>query len=712
MPHAESVFPLGIPIAPTEPTDPNPTHIAEYGRGGLMSVADAAARDAIPSDRKTVGMLVYVQSESSYYRLSALPSTWDVLALPAAQVVTTVRNSTGVTIPKGSAVRISGATGNRPNVVLAQANTYTSAEAIGLVTQDIPNNSDGTVTEIGIVENLDTSAFSIGDILYLSPTVAGGLTNVEPSKPNWQVQIGMVTWSNPANGRILVNLRVESTKTEYITDMTATGEAVATAVDQAAARAAIGMSTAGGDLSGSYPNPAVETRGRIAYTTQYQMDGTGAGDFVTATADNATVTFTTYATMATLQGDDRSRCAIRHADSAMATVPTWELGQHAGVEVEASVRVIAFDTANNHQCGVGIWRFHTCPSNLDTIGAETLVGFYPKNGTWWVGVYVTAGVSCGNAGTVNHDTGVSVTVDRLLRVVAFPGQAGGLFYIDGVPVYRYSGAIHDPDNTVAYLGAWLQDRTGTSPAGAEVRVNSMVARHTMARNDPRLSDARTPLPHTHGNITNAGAIGSTNGLPIKTGTGGVLEAGSFGTTAGTFCEGNDARLALQTITLTGDVTGSGTGSFAATIASDAVTFAKLQNLNTDTLVGRDAAGSGDATEITVGGGIEFTGSNALRTTAFTGDVTKTAGGTALTIANDAVTYAKMQNVSATDRLLGRSSAGSGDVEEITCTAAGRAILDDADAAAQRTTLGVPTIYSGTTPPDNLTGNDGDLYFEY
>lgn len=44
-------------------------------------------------------------------------------------------------------------------------------------------------------------------------------------------------------------------------------------------------------------------------------------------------------------------------------------------------------------------------------------------------------------------------------------------------------------------------------------------------------------------------------------------------------------------------------------------------------------------------------------------------------------------VSTNDRVLGRVTAGSGSVEEITCTAAGRAILDDADAAAQRTTLG-------------------------
>ncbi len=46
----------------------------------------------------------------------------------------------------------------------------------------------------------------------------------------------------------------------------------------------------------------------------------------------------------------------------------------------------------------------------------------------------------------------------------------------------------------------------------------------------------------------------------------------------------------------------------------------------------------------------------------TGDVT---GSTALTIANDAVTYAKMQNVSAASKLLGRGDSGSGDPQEIT-----------------------------------------------
>jgi hypothetical protein len=225
----------------------------------------------------------------------------------------------------------------------------------------------------------------------------------------------------------------------------------------------------------------------------------------------------------------------------------------------------------------------------------------------------------------------------------------------------------------------------------------------------------------------------------------------------------------------------------AGIANAAVTFAKLQTIGTDRLLGRDTAATGSPEEISLSADLEFTGAQAIRIVAWSGgDITKTAGGTSGTINNNAVTYAKMQdvtatarfigritagagdpeeltgtqatslldqfstatttkgvvpgsngastanflradgtwaapsvggiadddygditisggvwtidagavsyskiqNVSATDRVLGRQTAGAGSIEEITCTAAGRALIDDADAAAQRTTLGL------------------------
>lgn len=53
----------------------------------------------------------------------------------------------------------------------------------------------------------------------------------------------------------------------------------------------------------------------------------------------------------------------------------------------------------------------------------------------------------------------------------------------------------------------------------------------------------------------------------------------------------------QTITLTGDVTGSGTGSFAATIANNAVTDAKLRQSAALSVVGRSANSTGDVADI-------------------------------------------------------------------------------------------------------------------
>ena len=70
---------------------------------------------------------------------------------------------------------------------------------------------------------------------------------------------------------------------------------------------------------------------------------------------------------------------------------------------------------------------------------------------------------------------------------------------------------------------------------------------------------------------------------------------------------------------------------------------------------------GDVTVNVIGGTGITANANDIAHTAHTGDVT---GATALTIANDAVTYAKMQNVSATNKILGRDSSGAGVVEEI------------------------------------------------
>lgn len=66
-----------------------------------------------------------------------------------------------------------------------------------------------------------------------------------------------------------------------------------------------------------------------------------------------------------------------------------------------------------------------------------------------------------------------------------------------------------------------------------------------------------------------------------------------------------------------------------------------------------------------------------------------------TVDDNTLVAAKL-SATATDKLFGRSTAGAGAGEEITCTAAGRALIDDANAAAQRTTLGLGTAATSNT----------------
>ncbi len=115
------------------------------------------------------------------------------------------RNSTGSTILNGAVVYISGAQGQNPRISLAQANAESTSRVIGVATHNISNNTVGKVCTFGIVGDLNTSAYNEGDVLYLSTSVAGGLTTTRPSAPNQAVMVGTVIHSAVNDGKILVH---------------------------------------------------------------------------------------------------------------------------------------------------------------------------------------------------------------------------------------------------------------------------------------------------------------------------------------------------------------------------------------------------------------------------------------------------------------------------------------------------------------------------
>jgi hypothetical protein len=127
---------------------------------------------------------------------------------PASVLVEQVRNTTGATLTKGTAVYISGATGQIPTVSKALATSdSTSAQTLGLITSNLANNSNGYVTIIGLVSNLDTSAYTDGAQLYLSPTTAGTLTATKPYAPQHLVYMAVVAHAHPTQGKLLVKVQ-------------------------------------------------------------------------------------------------------------------------------------------------------------------------------------------------------------------------------------------------------------------------------------------------------------------------------------------------------------------------------------------------------------------------------------------------------------------------------------------------------------------------
>ena len=162
--------------------------------------------------------------------------------------------------------------------------------------------------------------------------------------------------------------------------------------------------------------------------------------------------------------------------------------------------------------------------------------------------------------------------------------------------------------------------------------------------------------------------------------------------------------------LTGEVTAAGPGSAAATIATDAVTYAKMQNVSAASrLLGRGSAGgAGNVEELTLGTNLSLSGTTLNATgggisDGDKGDITVSESGATWTIDNGAVTLAKMADM-ATDSFLGRDTAGAG-APEVLSAATAKAIL--AIAAGDVSGLGTLATQSGTFSGTSSGTNTGD-----
>lgn len=168
-----------------------------------LAINHSAIFSTIAAPNYSEGTLFYDDGDKalSYYNEDS-----NVTVGIGRDLLVRVQNDQGTTISSGEAVYINGSSGGLPTVKLARSDSSVTSQFAGIVTETLVLNGEiGYVSTFGLIEFLNTSAWSAGDELYLSSTVAGALTNVPPADPNHIVSVAHVVISDLITGSIQVH---------------------------------------------------------------------------------------------------------------------------------------------------------------------------------------------------------------------------------------------------------------------------------------------------------------------------------------------------------------------------------------------------------------------------------------------------------------------------------------------------------------------------
>ena len=178
------------------------------GSGGV-------AWEALPGDATGITDIIGTSPISAAVSGTQATITIDQAAITGATSATNaqvvrflVKNTTGTTIPKGSAVYVSGATGDNALISLASATSETtSSKTLGITAESIANDAFGYVIEAGYLTDIDTSATTAGAAAWLGNTPGSIVFVNPPAKPSHSVYLGVVVRVQAINGSILVKVQ-------------------------------------------------------------------------------------------------------------------------------------------------------------------------------------------------------------------------------------------------------------------------------------------------------------------------------------------------------------------------------------------------------------------------------------------------------------------------------------------------------------------------
>ena len=120
-----------------------------------------------------------------------------------------VKNSSGSTINKGTAVMAVGTDGNSGHILIAPMVADGSIEPkffMGVLASTLNNGDLGEVIHFGELNQINTSIYEDGDVLWCDPATPGGFTLTEPLGPNLKIAAAIVINAS-TNGKIKVRVQ-------------------------------------------------------------------------------------------------------------------------------------------------------------------------------------------------------------------------------------------------------------------------------------------------------------------------------------------------------------------------------------------------------------------------------------------------------------------------------------------------------------------------
>jgi len=193
-------IPVYIPVLQT---DPVLSTVVVRGTDNSISTNIIKFTTNIPVFNLDPGQLAW----NNTYKTLDLKIDSGVTLQLGQEDVTLVKNNSTEDILNGDIVYATGSDETYIEVAKAKANSETTSKnTLGIATEDILINNTGFVTSRGLVGSLNTTGFTAGRKIYLSPTIAGKFTENKPNSPDIIVEIGYIVDIDNEAGKIYAML--------------------------------------------------------------------------------------------------------------------------------------------------------------------------------------------------------------------------------------------------------------------------------------------------------------------------------------------------------------------------------------------------------------------------------------------------------------------------------------------------------------------------